>query len=53
MPAENTFSYKKSIKPIPIMDVHFSLLKAKPLCLAGVRSRYSGDNLNNNNTFIK
>lgn len=49
MPAENTFSYKRTLKPIPIMEVHFSLLKAKPLCLAGVRSRY-GDSNNNNNT---
>lgn len=32
------------------MDVHFSLLKAKSLCLAGVRSRY-GNDANHNNTF--
>lgn len=55
MPAENTFSYKRTLKPIPIMEVHFSLLKAKPLCLAGVRSRYGDNNSNNaataNNTF--
>ncbi|KAL9546380.1 hypothetical protein MBANPS3_006697 [Mucor bainieri] len=47
MPAENTFSYKRTLKPIPIMEVHFSILRAKSLCLAGVRSRYgggSGDN---------
>ena len=52
MPAENTFSYKRTLKPIPIMEVHFSLLKAKPLCLVGVRSRYGNDvGNNNNNTF--
>ncbi|KAI7894894.1 uncharacterized protein EV154DRAFT_458791 [Mucor mucedo] len=50
MPAENSFSYKRTLKPIPIMDVHFSLLKAKSLCLAGVRSRY-GNDANHNNTF--
>ncbi|KAI8090461.1 hypothetical protein BDF21DRAFT_436859 [Thamnidium elegans] len=48
MPAENSFNYKRTIKPIPIMEVHFSLLKAKSLCLAGVRSRYGNDS---NNTF--
>lgn len=47
MPAENSFSYKRTLKPIPIMDVHFSLLKAKSLCLAGVRSRYGNDSSNN------
>lgn len=51
MPAENSFSYKRTLKPIPIMDVHFSLLKAKSLCLAGVRSRYGNDGATNNNTF--
>lgn len=49
MPAENTFSYKRTLKPIPIMEVHFSILRAKSLCLAGVRSRYGGEN--NTNTF--
>ncbi|KAI9469038.1 MAG: hypothetical protein EXX96DRAFT_492588 [Benjaminiella poitrasii] len=49
MPAENSFSYKRTLKPIPIMDVHFSLLKAKSLCLAGVRSRH--ENNNSSNTF--
>lgn len=48
MPAENSFNYKRTLKPIPIMEVHFSLLKAKSLCLAGVRSRYGNDT---NNTF--
>ncbi|GAA5798560.1 hypothetical protein HPULCUR_003965 [Helicostylum pulchrum] len=48
MPAENSFNYKRTIKPIPIMEVHFSLLKAKSLCLAGVRSRSGNDS---NNTF--
>lgn len=51
MPAENTFSYKRTLKPIPIMEVHFSLLKAKPLCLAGVRSRYGDTATTTNNTF--
>ncbi|KAG0761497.1 hypothetical protein G6F60_003552 [Rhizopus arrhizus] len=53
MPAENSFNYKRNIlKPIPIMDIHFSLLTAKPLCLSGVRSRH-GNNTDskNNNTF--
>ncbi|CAO3675850.1 unnamed protein product [Rhizopus microsporus] len=50
MPAENTFNYKRNIlKPIPIMDIHFSLLTAKSLCLAGVRSKHG--NNSNNNTF--
>ncbi|KAI7904561.1 uncharacterized protein BX663DRAFT_321041 [Cokeromyces recurvatus] len=49
MPAENSFSYKRTLKPIPIMDVHFSFLKAKSLCLAGVRSRYESNS--NINTF--
>ncbi|CAO3701866.1 unnamed protein product [Rhizopus stolonifer] len=41
MPAENSFNYKLNIlKPIPIGAIHFSLLTAKPLCLAGVRSRH-------------
>ncbi|GAN02490.1 conserved hypothetical protein [Mucor ambiguus] len=53
MPAENTFSYKRTLKPIPIMEVHFSILRAKSLCLAGVRSRYGGaaGSDNNANTF--
>jgi len=51
MPAENTFSYKRTLKPIPIMEVHFSILRAKSLCLAGVRSRYGGTGENNTNTF--
>ncbi|KAI8644289.1 hypothetical protein BD408DRAFT_441929 [Parasitella parasitica] len=49
MPAENTFSYKRTLKPIPIKEVHFSILRAQSLCLAGVRSRYGGEN--NTNTF--
>ncbi|KAK4515218.1 trifunctional histidinol dehydrogenase [Mucor velutinosus] len=55
MPAENTFSYKRTLKPIPIMEVHFSILRAKSLCLAGVRSRYGGGGSSgsdsNTNTF--
>lgn len=51
MPAENSFSYKRTLKPIPIMDVHFSLLRAKTLCLAGVRSRYADNSTRTNNTF--
>jgi hypothetical protein len=52
MPAENSFSYKRTLKPIPIMEVHFSLLRAKSLCLAGVRSRYNnGSNDSTSNTF--
>lgn len=53
MPAENTVRYKKdAFKQIPIVDVHFSLLTAKTLCLGGVRSKHEkNNNENNNNTF--
>ncbi|KAI8979477.1 hypothetical protein BDF20DRAFT_510115 [Mycotypha africana] len=40
MPAENSFSYKRSLKPIPIMELHFAILKAKTLCLSGVKSKH-------------
>ncbi|OAD78356.1 hypothetical protein PHYBLDRAFT_69695 [Phycomyces blakesleeanus NRRL 1555(-)] len=39
MPAENTFSFKRTLKPINIMDIHLSLMRALPLCLGGVRTR--------------
>ncbi|KAI8369074.1 hypothetical protein BD560DRAFT_397943 [Blakeslea trispora] len=52
MPAENSYSYKRTLKPIPIMEIHLSLLKAKSLCLAGVKSRHdTSDQKNNNSTF--
>ncbi|KAI8881195.1 hypothetical protein K501DRAFT_253687 [Backusella circina FSU 941] len=50
MPAENTYSYKRTLKPIHIMDIHLSLLRAKSLCLAGVRSRHGNDTSNNTYT---
>ncbi|KAI8367231.1 hypothetical protein EDC96DRAFT_507371 [Choanephora cucurbitarum] len=51
MPAENSYSYKRTLKPIPIMEIHLSLLKAKSLCLAGVKSRQDTSDQSSNSTF--
>ncbi|KAI8985916.1 hypothetical protein BDB01DRAFT_721172 [Pilobolus umbonatus] len=51
MPRENNYSYKQSDTPVPIKDVHLSLLKAKSLCLSGVRSAHNHPE-DGNNTFV-
>ncbi|KAF7731279.1 hypothetical protein EC973_000695 [Apophysomyces ossiformis] len=55
MPAENTYSYKRTLKPINITDIHQSVLKAPTISLAGVRSRHAGSassaQPHNNNTY--
>ncbi|KAI8146570.1 hypothetical protein BJV82DRAFT_599026, partial [Fennellomyces sp. T-0311] len=46
MPPENSFCYKRTLRPIQLTDTHMAFHHAKPLNLGGVRGRHTHDGSN-------
>ncbi|KAI7848809.1 hypothetical protein BDC45DRAFT_299273 [Circinella umbellata] len=53
MPPENTFCYKRILRPIQLNDIHMAFHQAKPLNLGGVRGRHYTNNDGSNTYTIR
>ena len=53
MPPENTFCYKRILRPIQLNDIHMAFHHAKPLNLGGVRGRHHTSNDGSNTYTIR